>query len=146
MPPASRVLPFLLVFAALFLFSLIVTVISEFSAVKWIKVVIRIGEGLGRLTFVAISITFILVEGIPMLAAWYKKEMQVKSREEGREEGRAEGREEGREAGREEGRAQNQQAWELWLEKLDAWEKRKSSAEGDGSAFTEPRPSPPSGD
>ncbi len=138
MPPASRVLPFLLVFAALFLFSLIVTVISEFSAVKWIKVVIRIGEGLGRLTFVAISITFILVEGIPMLAAWYKKEMQIKSREEGREEGRAEGREEGR--------AQKQQAWELWLEELEAWEKRKSSAEGDGSAFTEPRPSPPPSD
>ena len=138
MPPASRVLPFLLVFAALFLFSLMVTVISEFSAVKWIKVVTRIGEGLGRLTFVAISITFILVEGIPMLAAWYKKEMQIKSREEGREEGRAEGREEGR--------AQKQQAWELWLEELEAWEKRKSSAEGDGSAFTEPRPSPPSGD
>ena len=138
MPPASRVLPFLLVFAALFLFSLMVTVISEFSDVKWVVAVIRIGEGLGRLTFVAISITFILVEGIPMLAAWYKKEMQIKSREEGREEGRAEGREEGR--------AQKQQAWELWLEELEAWEKRRSSAEGDGSAFTEPRPSPPSGD
>ena len=138
MPPASRVLPFLMVFAALFLFSLIVTVISEFSDVKWVEAVIRIGEGLGRLTFVAISITFILVEGIPMLAAWYKKEMQLKSREEGRAEGRAEGREEGR--------AQNQQAWELWLEELEAWEKRKSSAEGDGNAFTEPRPSPPSGD
>ncbi len=138
MPPASRVLPFLLVFAALFLFSLMVTVISEFSDVKWVEAVIRIGEGLGRLTFVAISITFILVEGIPMLAAWYKKEMQIKSREEGREEGRAEGREEGR--------AQKQQAWELWLEELEAWEKRRSSAEGDGSAFTEPRPSPPSGD
>ena len=142
MPPASRVLPFLLVFAALFMFSMVATVISEFSDVKWVKTVIRIGEGLGRLTLVAISITFILVEGIPMLAAWYKKEMQLKSREEGREEGRAEGREEGRE----EGRAQNQQAWELWLEELDAWEKRRYSAEGDGRTFTEPRPSPPSGD
>ncbi len=134
MPPASRVLPFLLVFAALFLFSLVATVISEFSDVKWVEAVITIGEGLGRLTFVAISITFILVEGIPMLAAWYKKEMQLKSREEGRAEGR------------EEGRAQNQQAWEFWLKELEAWEQRRVAVEGDGEVFTEPRPSPPSGD
>lgn len=142
MPAATRVLAFLSVFTVLFLFALAITVIGEFTDVKWVETIIRIGEGLGRLTFVAIATTFILMEGIPMLAAWYKKEMQIKSREEGRAEGRAEGLAEGRE----EGRTQNQQAWELWLEELNAWEKRRSSAEGDGRAFTEPRPSPPSGD
>ena len=151
MPPSSRVLPFLLVFAALFLFALIATVASEFSDVKWIEAVIRIGEGLGRLTFVAIAITFILVEGIPMLAAWYKKQRVKEAREEGRvegrEEGRAEGRMEGRVEGRQEGRAEGfVEAWEMWQEwqdDVDAWEQRKAAAESEGRDFTEPRPAPP---
>ena len=130
MPPSSRVLPFLLVFAGLFLFSTIVTVISEFTDVKWVDAVIRIGEGLGRLSFVSVAIAFILVEGIPLLAAWYKREMRIKALEEGRKEGRA----------------QNQRDWILWLEEVEAWEQRKASVESDGETFTEPRPSPPSGD
>ena len=138
MPPASRVLPFLLVFAALFMFALAITVVAEFTDVKWVEKIIRVGEGLGRLTFVAIAITFILVEGIPMLAAWYKKEMRIKAREEGREEGLAEGIETGR--------AQKQRAWELWLEEVEAWEQRRASVEGGGKTFTETRPCPPSDD
>ena len=127
---AFRVLPFLLVFAALFLFALVITVIAEFTDVEWVEKIIKVGEGLGRLTFVAIAITFILVEGIPMLAAWYKKEMIKEARAEGIETGRA----------------QKQRAWMLWLEELEAWEQRRVSAESDGKAFTEPRPCPPSDD
>lgn len=130
MPPASRVLPFLVVFAALFLFALVITVIAEFTDVKWVEKIIRVGEGLGRLTFVSIAITFILVEGGPMLAAWYKKEMVKEAREEGIETGRA----------------QKQRAWKLWLEELEAWEQRKVSVESAGDTFTEHRPCPPSDD
>ena len=93
---------------------------------------------MGRLTFVSIAITFILVEGVPMLAAWYKKQMEVKAREEGREEGRVEGRVAGR--------AENQKVWELWLEEVEAWEQRKADAERVGGTFNEPRPAPPSGE
>lgn len=147
MPPSSRVLPFLLVFGALFLFALIATVASEFTDVKWIEAVIRIGEGLGRLTFVAIAITFILVEGIPMLAAWYKKQRVKEAREEGRVEGLVEGRQEGRVEGRQEGRMEGfAEAWEMWQEwqdDVDAWEQRKAAAENEGRDFTEPRPVPP---
>ena len=142
MPPASRVPPFLLVFASLLLFALALTIVSEFSDVKWVETIISIGEGLGRLTFAVIAITFILVEGIPMLAAWYKKQMV----NEAREEGRAEGIETGRAEGIETGRAQKQRAWKIWLEELEAWEERRASAESDGKTFTEPRPCPPSDD
>ena len=126
MPPASRVPPSLLVFASLLLFALALTIVSEFSDVKWVETIISIGEGLGRLTFAVIAITFILVEGIPMLAAWYKKEMRNK--------------------GREEGRAEKQRAWMLWLEELEAWEQRRASSESAGNTFTEPRHCPPSDD
>lgn len=123
MPPASRVLPFLLVFAALFLFALGITVIGEFTDVKWVQTIISIGEGLGRLTFVNIAITFILVEGIPLLAAWYKKEMQIKAREEGR-----------REAFRE---------WQDWRNELEEWERQRAEADAAGVAFDKPRPLAP---
>ena len=83
---AIRVLAFLQLFTALFLLALVVTVASESSGANWIGAIVRIGEGLGRLTFVSIAITFILVERIPMLAAWYKKQMENKAREEGRAE------------------------------------------------------------
>ena len=127
MPSASRVPLFLLVFTALFVFALVVTVASEFSDVKWIQIIVGIGEGLGRLTFVSIAITFILVEGIPMLAAWYKKQMELKAREEGREEGRASER----------------RAWQDWRRELQDWERRKAEAERAGIAFTESPPAAP---
>ena len=130
MPPATRLLAFLLVFSALFLFALAVTIVSEFYDVQWVSRIVRIGEGLGRLTFVSIAITFILVEGVPMLATWLRKEMVREAREEGIETGRA----------------QKQRAWKLWLEELEAWEQRRASAESDGKTFTEPRPCPPSDD
>ena len=63
MPPATRVLAFLLVFTALFLLALVLAVAAEFSDVRWIDTAMSIGDRLGRLTFVAVAITFILVEG-----------------------------------------------------------------------------------
>ncbi len=127
MPAATRVLAFLMVFSALFLLALAVTIASEFADVKWIQAVIRIGEGLGRLTFVSIAITFILVEGVPMLAAWYKKQMEVKAREEGRAEGRESER----------------QAWQAWREDLRGWERRRAEAEKAGREFSESPPPAP---
>ena len=151
MPPASRVPPFLLVFASLLLVALALTIISEFSDVKWVETIISIGEGLGRLTFAAVAITFILVEGIPMLAAWYKKEMVKEAREEGLEEGlaqgietgRAEGREEGLAEGREEGLAEERKAWQTWRNEIEEWERQKAEADAAGIAFDKPRPPAP---
>jgi len=126
MPSATRVLAFLLVFTALFLFALMLAVAIEFSDEKWIERFVRIGEGLGRLTLVAIAIAFILVEGVPMLADWARKQWR-------REE-------------REKGRAIEREAWKQWLARTEAWEQRKVEAEREGRTFTEPRPAPPSDD
>ena len=65
-----------------------------------------------------------------MLAAWYKKQMEVKAREEGREQGREE----------------VFMAWEEWRVRVEAWEQRKSEADREQRAFDEPRPIPPSRD
>ena len=130
MPPATRVLAFLLVFTALFLLALILAVAAEFSDVRWINTAMSIGDRLGRLTFVAIAITFILVEGVPMLADWARKQWRREEREKGRIEGRALERE----------------AWQDWSERLEAWERRKAEAEEADRDFTEPRPPRPGED
>ena len=126
MPSASRVPLFLFVFTALFVFALAVTIASEFSDVKWVSTIVKVGEGLGRLTFVSIAITFILVEGIPMLAAWYKKQMVKEAEERGRESER--------------------KAWQEWRRELEAWERRRAEAERTGMAFTESSPAAPDAD
>ena len=138
MPPASRVPLFLLVFALLFLFALVIVIAEEFSDVKWVEAVVRIAEGLGRLTFVSIAITFILVEGIPMLAAWYKRQMVKEAREQGREEGLEEGLVKGREEERE--------AWFAWTDKMNEWVQRRVAAEREGRPFHEPLPPAPDGE
>lgn len=126
MPPATRVLAFLLVFTALFMLALIFAVVAEFSDAKWIKTIISIGDRLGRLTFVAIATTFILVEGVPMLAHWAKEQWRKEAEERGR--------------------AKERKVWQDWSERLEAWERRKADAEEEGGNFTEPRPAPPSDD
>lgn len=126
MPSATRVFAFLLVFAALFLFALILATATEFSDEEWVERVVRIGEGLGRLTLVAIAITFIWVEGVPMLAEWARKQWQKEAQERGR--------------------AIERKAWKQWLASTEAWEQRKTEAEEEGREFTEPRPAPPSGE
>ena len=139
MPPATRVRAFLLVFTALFLLALGLAIASEFSDAAWIKTLERIGDRLGRLTFVCVAATFILVEGVPMLAAWIKREEIREARKQGRDEGRAEGILEGRD----EGRAEEREAWLDWHNRLAEWEQRKAEAEREGRDFDEPRPAPP---
>ena len=126
MPPATRVLAFLLVFTALFLLALILSVAAEFADTKWIKTTISIGDRLGRLTFVVVATTFILVEGVPMLAEWARKQWRKEEREKGRVEER--------------------KAWQSWLRETEAWERRKAEAEKEGRDFTERRPAPPDDD
>ena len=62
-----------------------------------------------------------------MLAAWYKKQMEIKAREEGLEEGRASER----------------KAWQAWRFELEGWERRRADAEREGRQFNEPRPLAP---
>ena len=155
MPPATRVRAFLLVFAALFLLALILSIAAEFSDAKWIKTAISIGARLESQLVVVIAVTFLLVEGVPMLASWLRREEIKEAREQGRTEGRseghvegrveglAEGRIEGRTEGLAEGRALERETWQDWRKKLDAWEQGKADAENEGRDFQEPRPDPP---
>ena len=126
MPPATRVRAFLLVFTALFLLALILSIAAEFSNAKWIQTAASIGNRLESLTVIAIAATFILVEGGPMLAHWIRQ-AEIKE-------------------AREEGRALERKAWQQWRQSLEAWEQRKADAETAGRAFNEPRPAPPADD
>ena len=126
MPSATRVFAFLLVFTALFLFVLMLAIAMEFADEKWIESFVRIAEGLGRLTLVAIAIAFVLVEGVPMLAEWARRQWQKEAQEKGR--------------------AIEREAWKQWLASTEAWEQRKAEAESEGRDFSEPRPAPPLGD
>ena len=158
MPPATRVRAFLLVFTALFLLALILSIAAELSNAKWIQTAASIGSRLESLTVIAIAATFILVEGVPMLAHWIRQAEIKEAREEGLAEGRVEGRAEGRVEGRVEGhveglaegqtlgRALEREAWQEWRRSLEAWEQRKADADAAGRAFNEPRPTPPADD
>ena len=126
MPPATRVLAFLLVFTAFFLLALILAVAAEFSDVRWIDTAMSIGDRLGRLTFVAVAITFILVEGVPMLAEWARRQWQKEDRERGR--------------------AEERKVWQEWRAEVEAWVQRKADADREGRDFAEPLPAPPSND
>ena len=130
MPPATRARAFLLVFTALFLLALIVSIAAEFSDAKWLQTAASIDARLESLTVIAVSVTFILVEGVPMLAHWIRQAEIKEARAEGRVEGRALERE----------------AWQQWRRSLEAWEQRKADAEAAGRAFNEPRPTSPADD
>ena len=58
-----------------------------------------------------------------MLAAWYKKQMDDKAREEGR--------------------TSERKAWQKWARELEEWERRRLEAELSGIAFSETRPASP---
>ena len=139
MPPATRVRAFLLVFTALFLLALILSIAAEFSDAKWLQTAASIGARLESLTVIAIAATFILVEGGPMLAHWIRQ-AEIK---EARAEGLAEGQAVGLAKGQALGRALEREAWQEWRRSLEAWEQRKADAETAGRAFNEPRPTPP---
>ena len=53
MPPATRARAFLLVFTALFLLALILSIAAEFSDAKWIQTAASIGNRLESLTVIA---------------------------------------------------------------------------------------------
>ena len=142
MPPATRVRAFLLVFTALFLLALILSIAAEFSNAKWIQTAASIGARLESLTVIAIAATFILVEGGPMLAHWLRQ-AEIK---EAREEGLAEGQALGLAEGQVQGRALEREAWQQWRRSLEAWEQRKADAEAAGRTFNEPRPTSPADD
>ena len=123
MPSATRVRAFVIVFTLFFLAALLFVVVEEFSDVEWVESARRIAEGIGRLTFVAIAATFILVEGIPMLASWIRRQEINQAREEGRQ--------------------MERETWLDWKRRLDEWEERRVAAARENRPFTEERPAPP---
>ena len=131
MPPSTRVRAFLLVFTALFLLALILSIAAEFSNAKWIQTAASIGDRLESLTVIAIAITFILVEGVPMLAHWIRQAEIKEARAEGQALGQALGR------------ALEREAWQEWRRSIEAWEQRRTEAENAGQRFNEPLPKPP---
>ena len=150
MPPATRVRAFLLVFTALFLIALLLSIAAEFSNAKWIQTAASIGDRLESLTVIAIAATFILVEGVPMLAHWIRQAEIKEAREEGLAEGEALGLAKGESLGLAKGeslgRALEREAWQQWRRSLEAWEQRRTEAENAGQRFNEPLPKPPTDD
>ena len=69
-----------------------------------------------------------------MLADWARKQWRREEREKGIAEGIVAGRD------------LERKAWRNWLNQVEAWERRKAEAENEVREFTEPRPTPPSGD
>ena len=136
-----------MVFAALCLASLILVVAAEISGWQWLKAIERVGQSTGRLIITVTAITFIIVEGGPMIAAWLRRTEIKQAREEGMEAGRKEGmeagRKEGMEAGREEGADRMHREWQIWRMAMETWQLRKENAEREGREFTEPPPDEP---
>ena len=82
MPPATRFQSFLIVFTLLCLAAIALVILDEFTGYEWVRRVVSIGQNLSNLFFTAVALTFIAVEGGPlMLAAWLKK-AQIKEAEE----------------------------------------------------------------
>ena len=96
MPPATRFQSFLIVFTLLCLAAIALVILDEFTYYEWVRRVVSIGQNLSNLFFTAVALTFIAVEGGPlMLAAWLKKAQIKEAEEKGIATGRAEGRAEG---------------------------------------------------
>lgn len=82
MPPATRVRAFLIVFTVLCLVALGLVLLAEFSGYQWAKRAVSVAQNFGRMVFAVVAVTFISVEGVPlMLAAWYRKE-QIREAED----------------------------------------------------------------
>ena len=83
MPPATRVRAFLIVFTALCLVALGLVLLAEFSGYQWAKRAVSVAQNFGRMVFAVVAVSFITVEGVPlMLAAWYRKEQIREARAE----------------------------------------------------------------
>ena len=118
MPPATRVRAFLIVFTVLCLVALGLVLLAEFSGYQWAKRAVSVAQNFGRMVFAVVAVSFISVEGVPlMLAAWFRKEQIREAREEGIEIGDARGHIRGHAEGRTEGRAEGRaEAMQLALE------------------------------
>ena len=93
MPPATRFQSFLVVFTLLCLAAIALVILDEFTGYEWVRRVVSIGQNLSNLFFTAVALTFIAVEGGPlMLAAWLKKAQIKEAEEKGIATGRAEER------------------------------------------------------
>ena len=93
MPPATRFQSFLIVFTLLCIAAIVLVVLDEFTGYEWVRRVVNIGQNLSNLFFTAVAVTFIAVEGGPlMLAAWLKKAHMKEGEEKGIATGRAEER------------------------------------------------------
>ena len=133
MPPATRFQSFLIVFTLLCLAAIALVILDEFTGYEWVRRVVSIGQNLSNLFFTAVALTFIAVEGGPlMLAAWLKKAQIKEAEEKGIATGRAEGHAEGRTEGRAEERAiifeafRNMQAGEDLADAVARLEKEKA--------------------
>ena len=101
MPPATRVRAFLIVFTVLCLVALGLVLLAEFSGYQWAKRAVSVAQNFGRMVFAVVAVSFITVEGVPlMLAAWFRKEQIREAREEGIEIGDARGHIRGHAEGR----------------------------------------------
>ena len=90
MPPATRFQSFLIVFTLLCLAAITLVILDEFTGYEWVRRVVSIGQNLSNLFFTAVALTFIAVEGGPlMLAAWLKKAQIKEADEKARAEERA---------------------------------------------------------
>ena len=87
MPPATRVRAFLIVFTVLCLVALGLVLLAEFSSYQWAKRAVSVAQNFGRMVFAVVAVTFITVEGVPlMLAAWFRKEQIREAEKRGRDE------------------------------------------------------------
>ena len=90
MPPATRFQSFLIVFTLLCLAAIALVILDEFTGYEWVRRVVSIGQNLSNLFFTAVALTFIAVEGGPlMLAAWLKKAQLKEAEEKGIATGQA---------------------------------------------------------
>ena len=130
-PPSTRIRAFVIVFSVMCALVILLVVVAEFSELKWVKKIEEMGQSAGRMIFTAAAITFVSVEGVPMLAHWLRRAEVQKAREEGRE------------AGREEGEDRMYREWQSWSRAMEAWQLRKETAERENREFTEPAPPEP---
>ena len=85
MPSATRFQSFLIVFTLLCIAAVVLVILDEFTGYEWVRRVVNIGQNLSNLFFTAVAVTFIAVEGGPlMLAAWLKKAHMKEGEEKGR--------------------------------------------------------------
>ena len=88
-PPSTRIRAFVIVFSVMCALVILLVVVAEFSELKWVKKIEEMGQSAGRMIFTAAAITFVSVEGVPMLAHWLRRaEVQKREKKDGKPDGR----------------------------------------------------------